>query len=78
MAYPFGIADIWVQDLIDIDECGFLINIFNHTGDSLFQGVGVREAGMYSKTEKKNVLLATSGDPAGYRWKMTWMEGEEK
>lgn len=73
LPYPYGIADIRRQDLIDIDECGKeLSHCDRHIGKS-YQGERVKQTGPYTKSDKYNLLLAISGDGAtNRRWRDIW------
>ena len=70
--YPFGMANIRRQDIIDLDEAG----IFTETADRKYGkceiGRRVKQAGPYSKSAKINILMAVSGDEDGRRWWYTW------
>jgi hypothetical protein len=72
MAYPFGIADIRRQDLIDLDECGIEMSTADRKIGKAYIGKRVNQTGLYSKSEKWNLLLAISGDPNGNRWQEMW------
>ena len=75
LPYPFSMADILIEDTIDLDECGiFLQTADRHIGKAAI-GCRVREAGPYAKTEKYNLLLAISGSQEARRWSMTWLVG---
>ena len=73
--YPFGMANIRRQDIIDLDEAG----IFTETADRKYGkceiGRRVKQAGPYSKSAKLNILMAISGDDDGRRWWYTWEDG---
>lgn len=73
LPYPYGIADIRRQDLIDLDECGKeLSHCDRHIGKS-YQGERVKQTGPYTKSDKYNLLLAISGDGAtNRRWRDIW------
>ena len=75
MAYPFGIADIRIQDMIDLDEMGEYPEDTNRSIGKSPTFLRVREAGTYSRCDKATLLLAVSGDPNGRRWKRIWNEG---
>ena len=75
-SYPFGMADVRIQDIIDIDEAG----VFVESADQKYAGVytigrRVKQARPYSKSVKLNIIMAISGDPNGHRWVHTWDEG---
>ena len=72
MAYPLGIADIRQQDLIDLDECGIEMSTADRKIGKAYIGKRVSQTGLYSKSEKWNLLLAISGDPNGNRWYEMW------
>lgn len=72
LPYPFGIADIRRQDLIDLDECGVELSTANRDIGKAYIGKRVKQAGLYSKTDKWNLLLAISGDPNARRWRDIW------
>ena len=75
MPYPYGIADIRREDLIDLDECGVFVETANkHIGKANI-GSRVRQAGNYSKSEKWTLLLAVAGSLAAERWRLMWLEG---
>lgn len=87
MPYPYGIADILREDMIDLDECGIFLETCNRTSGLAYVGVRVRDEGPYSKSEKWTLLLAVSGEKgtgpanASRRWRKLWLEGgttEEK
>lgn len=72
LPYPFGIADIRRQDFIDLDECGVELSTANRDIGKAFIGKRVKQSGLYSKTDKWNLLLAISADPNGNRWADMW------
>jgi len=72
LPYPYGIADIRRQDLIDLDECGVELSTAERGIGKAYVGKRVKQAGLYSKSDKYNLLLAISGDPAGNRWRDIW------
>ena len=80
-AYPLGIADIQRSRIIDLDECGvFLETHANRTHGKSFIVLRVREEGVYSKSEKWNLLLAVCGEDgteenSSRRWADIWLEG---
>ena len=73
--YPFGIANIRRQDIIDIDEAGIFVETADRKYGKCEIGRRVKEAGPYSKSTKLNIIMAISGDPAGHRWFHTWSDG---
>ena len=81
LPYPLGIADISRSKVIDLDECGvFLETHANRSYGKSFIGFRVREEGVYSKSEKWNLLLAVCGQDgtaqqAARRWANIWLEG---
>ena len=75
LPYPFGIADIRVEDLIDLDECGLFVETADRTIGKAFVGKRVRQEGNYQKSEKWTLLLAIAGSAVGERWADMWLEG---
>ena len=76
LPYPFGIANVPVADIIDIDECSIFLEQINRTCGKGMQGDRVTEQGAYSKTAKVNLMMAICGDPAmPERWHEMWEEG---
>ena len=81
LPYPLGIADITRSKVIDLDECGvFLETHANRSYGKSYIGLRVREEGVYSKSEKWNLLLAVCGEDgteeqAARRWADIWLEG---
>ena len=70
LPYPYGIADIRRQDMIDLDECGFELKSAKRGIGKAYVGKRVKQSGLYSKTEKYNLLLAISGDGSRpLRWR---------
>lgn len=80
LPYPWGIADVRRQDLIDLDEAGLFVETANRsTGKARFRR-RVRETGPYGHSQKLNILFAISGaDPepgrSAERWVDMWYEG---
>ena len=75
MPYPFGIANIRRQDMIDLDESGiFLETADMKIGKALF-GRRVRQMGNYGHGKRINFLFAISGSPQGERWMDLWDDG---
>ena len=73
LPYPYGIADIRRQDLIDLDECGIELSTADRKIGKAYVGKRVKQSGLYSKTDKYNLLLAISGDPVlALRWHDIW------
>jgi hypothetical protein len=75
MPYPFGIADIRREDLIDLDECGVFVETADKHIGKAYVGNRVRQAGNYSKSEKWTLFLAVAGSAAAERWRDMWLEG---
>jgi len=66
LPYPFGRANIPVMSLIDVDECGIMVEQTNrHYGKSCF-GFRVVEKGKYGRGVKWTVTLAVAA--SGERW----------
>ena len=75
LPYPYGIADIRVEDLIDLDECGLFVETAGKSIGKAFLGKRVRQEGNYQKSEKWTLLLAVAGSAASERWEMMWNDG---
>jgi hypothetical protein len=57
-SYPYGIADIRAEDMIDLDECAiYKESADRHIGKAPI-GIRVREAGPYSHSVKWTLLMA--------------------
>jgi hypothetical protein len=73
LPYPYGIADICWQDLIDLDECGVEVQSGDCSRGKTRVGRRVNQAGPYGRDTKINLLLAISGDGAARnRWREYW------
>ena len=73
LPYPYGIADIRRQDIIDLDECGVEVQSADRHIGKAFVGKRVSQTGPYQKSTKLTLLLAISGDGANpRRWRDTW------
>ena len=71
--YPYGIADVRRQDLIDLDECGIELSTAERDIGKAYVGERVQQEGLYSQTDKWNLLLAICGDPNNpLRWRDLW------
>ena len=75
LPYPYGIADIRVEDLIDLDECGLFVETAGKGIGKAFLGKRVRQEGNYQKSEKWTLLLAVAGSAVAERWEMMWNDG---
>ena len=75
LPYPFGIADIRVEDFIDLDECGVFVETADKHYGKAYVGNRVRQEGNYQKSEKWTLLLAVAGSVVAERWQMMWLEG---
>ena len=77
--YPFGMADIRRQDIIDLDEAGVFVESADRKYGNCEVGRRVKQAGPYTKGVKLNILMAISGDPNGINdrrhWEHTWTDG---
>mmetsp|Transcript_20666 Transcript_20666/g.57401 ORF Transcript_20666/g.57401 Transcript_20666/m.57401 type:complete len:226 (+) Transcript_20666:546-1223(+) len=68
MNYPYGIADIRRDDMIDVDEAGIKLEHANRRmGKAAFCG-RVHQRGNYGHGENHTLKMAISGDPKGHRW----------
>jgi hypothetical protein len=65
MPYPWGIADIRVEDLIDLDKCGLFVETAHKSIGKAFVGNRVQQEGNHSKSEKWTLLLIK---PLGRYW----------
>ena len=73
LPYPYGIADIRRQDMIDLDECGVEMTDADWSLGKAYIGHRVSQPGPYSKSTKINLLLAISGDDNNrWRWREMW------
>jgi hypothetical protein len=73
LPYPYGVADILRQDLINLNECGVKVQ----SGDCLWWkarvGKRVSQVGPNGRDTKINLLLAISGDgDTQNRWSEYW------
>ncbi len=80
LPYPFGIADIVTDDLIDIDEAAVFEESANRSSGKCHLSVRCRDDGIYGHSTKTNVLLAISGEHAtphrdASRWLDMWEDG---
>ncbi len=75
LPYPYGIADIRVEDLIDLDECGLFVETADKKIGKAYVGNRVRQEGNYQKSEKWTLLLAIAGSTAAERWVKMWLQG---
>ena len=73
LPYPLGIAGIRRQDMIDLDECGIELSTADRSIGNAYLGRHVKQSGLYSKSDKLNLLLAISGDDGNpMRWRDIW------
>jgi len=73
LPYPLGIANIRRQDMIDLDECGIELSTADRSIGKAYLGRRVKQSGLYSKSDKLNLLLAISGDDDNpMRWRDIW------
>jgi len=73
LEYPYGIADIRRQDIIDLDECGVEVMSGDRSWGKAYVGKRVSQTGPYGKDTKINLLLAISGDGTNpSRWRDYW------
>ena len=73
--FPFGMANIRRQDIIDLDEAGVFVETADRKYGKCEVGRRVKQAGPYSKGVKLNIIMAISGDPNGRRWSHMWTNG---
>jgi hypothetical protein len=62
LPYPYGIADIRHQDMINLDECGVEVQSADRHWGKAHVGKRVNQTGPYSKPTKINLHLAFLGD----------------
>jgi len=73
LPFPLGIADILRRDLIDLDECGIELSTADRSIGKSYIGRRIKQSGLYSKSDKLNLLLAISGDDNNpMRWRDIW------
>ena len=62
LPYPYGIAEIWCQGLIDLNECGVEMSTAEQSIGRSYIDKRCKQSGLYSKSDKLNLLLAISDD----------------
>ena len=55
--YPMGIADVDLEEVIDIDESGYYLETTNKKYGKVLRGRRCSQAGHYNRGRKLNVLL---------------------
>lgn len=78
--YPYGIANIARQDIIDLDEAALFVETCNRGRGKAHLTRRVRDVGAYGHSQKTNILVAISGEDAtpiqdARRWIDTWENG---
>ena len=68
----FGAGHIQRSDLIDLNESGFEMSSADHKIVKLYSGKRARQSGLYIRTGKWTLLLASLGDPNWDRWLDYW------
>jgi hypothetical protein len=68
LPYPYGISDIDIADLIDIDEAGIFLETVNRKYGKAFIGKKVRATGPYGHSTKWTLIMGISGGPDNERW----------
>ena len=66
--YPHGVADIPIEDMIDLDEAAVYVETANRSDGKAYIGVRVREEGPYNHSNKFTLTAAIAGNAAGDRW----------
>ena len=61
MLYPYGIADVPADTMIDIDEAGVSLETANRGYGKAHIATRVRQVGLYGHSNKFTILLAISG-----------------
>ena len=72
LPHPHGIVDIRKQDMIDLDECGIELKTAERNIGKAYVGKRVNQPGLYSQSEKWNLLFGISGDANARRWRDIW------
>ncbi len=73
LPYPYAIADILQQDLINLDECGVEVQSGDRYWGKAWVEKCVSQAVTYGRDTKINLLLAISGDgDTRNRWREYW------
>lgn len=62
LPYPFGIANINRDDLIDLDEAGVFVETINRKRGKTFIGTCCHETGPYGHSTKYTLVMAVSAD----------------
>lgn len=80
MNYPYGIANIPREDIIDLDEAALFEETCNRGTGKAHLTNRVRDVGAYGHSQKTNILVAISGENAtpnqdSRRWIDTWEQG---
>lgn len=63
LPYPFGIANIAREDLIDLDEAAVFLETVNRSRGKSYIGTRCREIGNYGHSTKFTLVMAISADP---------------
>ena len=64
--FPLGVRDSFLDEFLDIDECGISIQVVNRSSGKAYLNIRVREEGPYERTQKWSLILAIR--PDGGRW----------
>ena len=73
-AYPNGIADVEIDDLIDIDEMGLFLESTNRKFGKTLRGLRADQKGVYNRGLKMNFLAGVCGDRVDpMRWSIDWI-----
>lgn len=73
-AYPLGIADVDLADIIDLDEMGLFLESTNRKFGKTLRGLRADDKGAYNRGVKMNFLAAISGDGDDpMRWHVDWI-----
>ena len=68
MPFPYGIANINRNDLIDINEAAIFLETVGRRYGKCFVGKRVCGTGPYGHSEKWTLTMAISGSPQGEQW----------
>jgi hypothetical protein len=67
--YPFGIADIHIDDYIDLDEAGVFVETATRKWGKCVIGTRCRQAGPYGHSKKTTFAMAIASGPCRSRWR---------
>ena len=68
-AYPFGVANLHIDDFIDLDEAGIFIENCSRGSEKCLIGSRCREAGPYGDSRKTTFITSVASGPCCSRWR---------